>query len=190
MITEKIKIGHYKRICIIMNKHNIEKNTYCINEIVKATLELLNNKLIKDLSISSIILKAGVARSTFYRNFNSVKDVLSYYIKTLLKKELGPNYIFVGTYRDFIYNLMEFCVKYKDVCITLNKNNMTIILVEKLIEEIEACKHITNEIEKYGLSGITFGLYGWLHAWFKDDLKKSPLEILEIYDKYQEQKHL
>ena len=96
-----------------MNKYNIKKNTYCVNEIVKTTLVLLQEKLINEISVSEIIQKSLVARSTFYRNFSSVLDVLSYHLKNILKEEFGENYKFVGNYRDFLLDLMQFCLSIK-----------------------------------------------------------------------------
>lgn len=168
-----------------MNKYNAKRNTYCINEIAKATLELLNEKPINKISISEIIQKSLVARSTFYRNFDSILDILSYHLKNILKGEFEKKYIFVGNYRDFLLNLMEFCLKYKDICLILARNDLLMILINKIIEEIQTNKNIKSEIEKYGITSLIFGLYGWVYAWFKDDLTKSPQEIMKMFDTYQ-----
>ena len=61
----------------------MDKMTY--NQTVKeaiaiALVQLMKRKNFEDISVSEIVKIAGVGRSSFYRNFESKKDVLSYYI--------------------------------------------------------------------------------------------------------------
>ena len=48
--------------------------------IQEALIELLNKKPIKEISITDLTEKAGIARSTFYRYYSSLDEVIDDYI--------------------------------------------------------------------------------------------------------------
>lgn len=53
------------------------------NEIVDAFVELMSQKEYLDITVTDIIKEANVARMSFYRNFNSISDVVNYIIDDL-----------------------------------------------------------------------------------------------------------
>ncbi len=53
------------------------KETYSVKqEIVKAVMKLMTEKSYMDITVTDIISTAEVARASFYRNFNSISDVI------------------------------------------------------------------------------------------------------------------
>lgn len=57
-----------------------------IRAIIDAYIALLFEKEDKDISISELCAKAGVSRMSFYRSFDTKKEILDYAIKTDLLK--------------------------------------------------------------------------------------------------------
>lgn len=55
---------------------NRERNTYVMERITRATLGLLEDHELSDISVSQICQTAQVSRNSFYRNFSSVEDIL------------------------------------------------------------------------------------------------------------------
>lgn len=51
--------------------------------IALALIQMMENKKINDITILEIVKKAGVGRSSFYRNFDNKEDVINYYINLL-----------------------------------------------------------------------------------------------------------
>lgn len=45
-------------------------------EIKDAVMELMAEKRYMDITVTDIVTRAGVARASFYRNFNSINDVI------------------------------------------------------------------------------------------------------------------
>ena len=63
---------------------NMEKNTYVKTQLTAALLGLLEEKDLRDISISEIASAAGVHRVSFYRNYGEKEDILREYIGQLL----------------------------------------------------------------------------------------------------------
>lgn len=55
---------------------NRERNTYVMERITRATLGLLEDHELSDISVSQICQTAQVSRNSFYRNFQSLEDIL------------------------------------------------------------------------------------------------------------------
>jgi len=55
----------------------VSKDTYSVKrEIINAFMELMTQKSYMDITVTDIINTAQVARASFYRNFNSINDVI------------------------------------------------------------------------------------------------------------------
>ena len=55
-----------------------EKNTYVKTQLTAALLELLEEKALRDISISEIASAAGVHRVSFYRNYLRGTDIADF----------------------------------------------------------------------------------------------------------------
>ena len=60
-----------------MDKHPVSSHAVK-KKLSDALFELLDDKGIGSVGISELVAHAGVSRSSFYRNFDSIDDVLSY----------------------------------------------------------------------------------------------------------------
>ena len=63
-----------------------EANLRVKNAISEALLALMHEKSFSEISITEIIERAGVARASFYRNYESKEDVLHKLIDDILDK--------------------------------------------------------------------------------------------------------
>lgn len=55
--------------------------------LIEALLQLLNNYDLSDISVTQVVKKAGVSRMAFYRNFQSLNDILIAYLKPKFASE-------------------------------------------------------------------------------------------------------
>ena len=63
-----------------------EANMRVKSNITKALFHLMHEKSFSDISISELIRTAGVARVSFYRNYDSKEDVLVTLIDDVLEQ--------------------------------------------------------------------------------------------------------
>ena len=78
-----------------MERRNIT-NEFLKECIADALIQLLRVKPLEDITITEITDVAGVGRSTYYRNFTSKEDVLSYKLfilgyRWLVKEKLSSD---------------------------------------------------------------------------------------------------
>lgn len=67
-----------------MNQSNNPSAIRSKNEITTALLHLMEQYPYSDIAVKQIVLEAGIAHKTFYRNFDSKNDVLDAYINRIM----------------------------------------------------------------------------------------------------------
>ncbi len=165
--------------------NNLEKNTYAKEQLLNATLKLLQTKNINDISVCELVELAQVGRATFYRNFANIKDILIKH-EEILATEFSNTYknIQRKSIISFLYELAKHYVNNKEFYITLHNQNLTEIIGKNIDKHLKEQIIPNNTIEKYGLNFLIFGLYGWILAWLDDDMKSTPEELLSLMKKY------
>ena len=157
--------------------NNQEKNTYVRHQITKALLDLMQTKTLAEISISEITAKAEVGRASFYRNYNTKKDILIQHDKMLIKEwgkrfESNPN----SSIHNVFGSLFEHYKNHADFYLLLHHNHMT----EIILETIKATQKFDDESdnrEVYGKAFIAYGIYGWIVEWMARGMKESSEEI-------------
>ena len=60
---------------------NEMRNSYVLNQITEAMVELLKEKEMSNISISELCDKAQIGRTSFYRNFESKEAIVEFIIE-------------------------------------------------------------------------------------------------------------
>ncbi len=131
--------------------------------IQEALVELLKKQSIKDISITDLTEKAGIARSTFYRYYSSLDEVIDDYILAIfskMRKEKSFNFNVQSTIRGFL----EIFYDYRDFFRLLARRGL-LESVERFLFKVcyEGIKDLgknsqLNELEAY--------YYGGASSWF------------------------
>jgi AcrR family transcriptional regulator len=61
-----------------MGDKRIEANLAVKRSLSEALLAIIEEKGLASIGVSEPVIRAGVSRSSFYRNFDSIDDVLAY----------------------------------------------------------------------------------------------------------------
>lgn len=64
---------------------NEGRNAYVTEHITAAMLSLLKEKPLVEITISELCDRAGVGRTSFYRNFQEKEDILKEYIRRMFQ---------------------------------------------------------------------------------------------------------
>ena len=76
------------------------KDHYSVKkEIASAFTDLMTEKPYMDITVTDIVTRAGVARVSFYRHFNSTSDVIDYIVE-MLSEEFMEDILPTLTSRD------------------------------------------------------------------------------------------
>lgn len=111
--------------------------------ICEALNILLGQKKLSDISITEIQKTAGVGRTTFYRLFDNVSDVLTYQAEKIVgdglkKLEAKP---FKTSYQNLYYSL-EIFSENKDFLMNLAKENRISLLRESLKRHLKKMRAV------------------------------------------------
>ena len=63
-----------------------ERNTFVKNQITTTLLKMLETKLLSEISVSTLVNEAQVARASFYRNYESLEDIIAQYDQKLINE--------------------------------------------------------------------------------------------------------
>ncbi len=146
--------------------------------ITKALFMLMKNKDYQDITISEIVRTAGVSRNSFYRNYQSIEDILRQYLIEQTSQwwkeylaHLHPNVI-EETSQHFLNMREEILLLYKEG------------LSHLLMEHIVLCgkQSLTGEIRNaYQIAFVSGGLWGLTNEWILRGMKETPQQMQELF---------
>lgn len=174
-----------------MSNNNNLQNKITKECIFTALLILMEKKDLKEISITEVTKKAGVSRMAFYRNYNSMEDIIRSYLDELfedyschiLKQEKTYDY-------ESVRMLFSYFRKHEKLITNLAKSNLTNLILDSAVvflhsfsKNIVCKKEYSPEKEKYNIDFLAGGFYKVLTEWAKSGLKESDEEMAEIvYD--------
>lgn len=160
---------------------NEGRNTYVIEHITDALLQLLKNKPIEDISISELCSLAGIGRASFYRNFKSKEDILRAYINQLFEDwTLKYDSCNDKSLNQLIRAIFAHFEKYRDFYKLLNERMLTYLLKDIIIGLCELKPELPSG-EAYAKAFVAYTLYGWIEVWFQRGMQESAEEMAGLF---------
>ena len=146
-----------------------------IESLTEALLQLMEKKPFSEISVSELCMKAGVGRMSFYRNYSSVRDILSVYL-TKCTDEWWQTYIskpqesFNGS---FWKELLAVYKKNEKLILLIYKNDLSSILKEHVFS---CCgpKPEMDDTSAYICGMIAGMIYGFIDEWIKRGMDGTP----------------
>jgi len=175
-LSEQQKQGE----CCIMRRKNT--TTEMMKEyIAESLLILMSSKPYTDISIGEITTKAGVNRSTYYRNFKSKDEIIKFYFNRIMLEYIDDvKKVKNITLRAYLYIMFSHFYIYKRELLSINVNGLSYLLLDTLNETFTALTgHCTFE-ERYKLYYHTGGIYNTFLLWFSVGMQKSPEQMSEM----------
>ncbi|MGN0741388.1 MAG: TetR/AcrR family transcriptional regulator [Candidatus Fimadaptatus sp.] len=153
-------------------------NLFVRDCITKALFKLMKNKDYQDITVSAIVRTAGVSRNSFYRNYQSIEDILRQYLIEQTSRwweeylaHLHPNVI-EETFQHFLNMREEILLLYKAG------------LSHLLMEHIALCgkQSLTGEISNaYQTAFMSGGLWGLTNEWILRGMKETPQQMQALF---------
>ena len=162
-------------------KSNEERNTYVIEHITNAFLDLLAEMPIENISISDLTSKAGVGRASFYRNYTRKEDVLLMHINRLFTEwttEHGKNPD--APLSEQVRTMIAHFEKHRDFYELLNKRELTYMLKDSIIGMCGP-KPEYDMMQAYASSFAAYTLYGWIDTWFNRGMCETSDELAALF---------
>lgn len=159
------------------------KTTEFLKEcMADSLLKLMKNKGIEKITVDEITKEAGVGRATWFRNFNSKNEAVTFkYIQLWLRwaneHNIAVRYRFsVDNAKDFF----EFNYSIRNIHKTVYSANIQSALYDAFYL-IMTPLFGANADECYQSRFFSYGLFGLLDEWIKRGFYESPQEMSAIF---------
>ena len=156
------------------------KKTAVREKISKTVLQILGEKKITEIKISELTDRANVARASFYRNFNSIDEVLDYiaegyaisFNKQIMPLLVSRNYeAWFREVKSVLENIYKDRDKYTDV---LTDNlRMIFFKMQEMNTQDESHSWAKDAYMKYEHIAKISAFYSVCFAWIKSGAKES-----------------
>lgn len=160
---------------------NEGRNTYVIEHLTDAFLELLEEKTINDISISELVDRAGVGRASFYRNYECKEDILKRCLNEKTHEwadEWDKNS--GAPLSEQIRSMIAHFEANRSFYKLLNDRGLAYLLKDVIIG-ICGPKPEYDKISAYASAFAAYALYGWIETWFQRGMQETADEISEMF---------
>lgn len=156
--------------------------------IVDAALDLALSKKLDEITVSDIWRESSVSRSTFYRLFDNVSDVLQYSCDRLFQLSASAVPVSKGT-RNSVLLFIKEAFKHKKLILALERNDRMDLLSSTIKHNFSA---IMNTIglgncppkeETYIVNILANCLCGGMNSWVQNGMLETPEELLMNFRK-------
>jgi AcrR family transcriptional regulator len=158
--------------------------------LFETLLELINNNEYSKISITDLTEKSGVARQTFYRNYNSMDDILLSKLDEILDDYVKKVEKYLETMDDPDWNFtatlfVDTLQQNRELFKALQKAGLGLQTLEK-ISNVNILFHMKaqnlqelDEYQRYLVYYLAGGVFNVFRKWFEDEMSTS-VDILTV----------
>lgn len=150
--------------------------------MAESLLILLAQKSYEAISIQEIAAKAGVNRSTYYRNFLSKDDIILFFYEKIMLEYLeayqGQGQKTLGCY---LSTLFHHFYQYKESLLLLYKNGLSHLLLKVLNNFFE--QQVLRKLPQQDYYPVFYhigGIYNFFLLWFAHNMEEPPESLVKI----------
>lgn len=162
--------------------------------LLETLLKLIENKEYSEITITELTEKADIARQTFYRNYNSMDDILLSKMDEILDEYLTKVQKDLSAKKDPYWNfevnqLVYLWQQNEEIFKALQKAGLSFKALEKLSEFFTLFHMKIQNIQKlderhqYLVYYLAGGVFMVLNKWFENDMNTSPELLTELFKK-------
>lgn len=159
-------------------KSNEGRNRYVVQHITAALITLMERSPFEEISVSQICQEAQVGRASFYRNYESKKDILGKHMDDLLRA-WGKEFEERGDPAYFSESLLKHYYQHKDFYLLLYRHGLSDMIYETIRSAMKM-EEAPSNIERYGKSMFAGMLFGWIDEWMRQGMPEKPEELILI----------
>lgn len=158
------------------------KTTEFLKEcLADALINLLKTKSIEKITVSEIVGMAGIGRTTYFRNFSTKNEALTFKIVKLWERWAEEHNLAerrrYTTDNALLFFRFNFSIR--ELLTLLYERNLQSALYDAFYG-IMVSQHGENAVECYKSRFYSYGLFGLLDEWIKREFRESPEEMARI----------
>lgn len=158
------------------------------DRLMQAMISLTKEKEWSKISVTDLIIKAGVARVSFYRNFNTISDLIEYGVDRIRAdfwKSAPP------AEKGFISGEMltytfSYYLRQKEHILSFHHSGMPVNILDIMTESmiLSFGSMTMQSIDRYSLYYYAGALYNMTICWLENGAKETPEQMAEQFLKH------
>jgi AcrR family transcriptional regulator len=146
--------------------------------IMGAFFLMMEKKEYGGISIGEITAKAGVNRSTYYRNFDSKEDIVKFFVIKIWREYM---LVFDKTvpFKEHLKKLLTNYIEYKREFLLIYKHGLTYLILDvlnDLFKPVSEDKSLTFE-ERHRIYWYAGAIYNVFLLWLSTGMRESPAKL-------------
>ena len=168
------------------NKKKSSAHSFTKEVLFMALCKLMENKPYDKITIKELAQEAGVSRTTFYRSYHDIEDILLDYFREhpfgapSMDDFKSENYDLVRSLRDSLTEIREHQALWINL-LSAEKDNIIYRVYDETIKT--ACKTRVFDLgfrDKYELSALAGIYYSLVREWISNGMQESIDEMVDI----------
>ena len=157
-----------------IHENNLEK-------VEQATIDLLETKEYRKISITDICNQAKISRQTFYKNYSSVDDVISSYLQKVFDHIFQSTVTVTNTGNgaEFYRPIFEEVRDRKEFFQIIFSENES-LMFRQCLSYAERIDHSQIHLEKYEREFYVGAFFAIIRQWILNDCKEPIDELIEF----------
>ncbi|PMD67814.1 TetR/AcrR family transcriptional regulator [Companilactobacillus nuruki] len=172
-------------------EHSQQIKQDSMDYLITALLDMLQTKNLNEISITQVVKKAGVSRMAFYRNFQTLEDILIAYYKPKIDSEF--NIIINRVPQDKKLNALgQFFAEMANPMKLAAKRNYEFIIqnifndnITNFYDKVMNWNNFSNIQKKYWTSFMSAGVYAIWREWLNSGQNESLNDIHILISDFQ-----
>lgn len=157
---------------------NESRNAYVVEHLTQAMLSLLAEKPMAEISVSALCERAGVGRTSFYRNFETKEDIVKAHITHLFAERVKPWRDAPGLpVRETVRLVFSHFEAHRDFYRLVNERGL-VYLLKDVILALCGFDPAQEMAAAYASAYAAYFLYGWIEVWFLRGMKDTAEELI------------
>ena len=158
-------------------------NIFVCECITQSLFRLMKRKQYHKITVTDIVREAGVSRNSFYRNFQSVEEIITQFLEQKTSKWWSEFIAYPDRYPHVISEMFYHFLDMREEIHLLYHAGLSHLLMEHIV----VCEKLsqTGEIKNtYQIAFMSGGLCGLVNEWILRGMKESPEEMEHIFSNH------
>lgn len=159
------------------------------NLVYDALFKFLEKRPVGVITVTDLINESGVARSTFYRHFSSVADVLDGYFRCLderfedMSEEIPVDF----ASREYLTHVFRLYESIGDRLLILHRTGLSSRFIQAIwdFHASQLGSMSASSPERYELSYYAGAIYCVAYEWIEEGKRETPEELADIFLSFQ-----
>ena len=158
------------------------------DRLMNAMLDLSREKEWTKITITDLINRSGVARASFYRNFQTIGDLIQYGVDQIRADFWAAAPPSAGGFlsREMLTYTFDYYLRHRELILSFHHSGMPMNFLDILTESmiLSYGDMPASSLDRYGLYYYAGALYNMTICWLSSGARETPAQMAEQYLKF------